>query len=189
MFGMGMVKKSAAREEMGDMESWLVSLSLRFAAEITGTYKEVPQILAATEGLGFVLHALRRETYRADEFRAWDAIFEPAVKQMYQVFATTLSAWSDTELDRPAIARDAENMVSTRNLEYQTLPYLIGAPEDRQTVVYAAARRLAETVEPARRDEAIAAADKIFTRLVEIELPERAAKLERALYGRRFAAA
>jgi hypothetical protein len=189
MFGMGMVKKYAAREEMGDIESWLVGLSLRFAAEVTQEYKEVPQILAATEGLGFVLHALRRETYRADEFRAWDTIFEPSMKQMYQVFATTLSAWSDAELDRATVARDAENMISLRNLEYQTLPYLIGAPDDRQTVVYAAARRLAETVEPARRDEAIATAHKIFTRFVEFELPEQAAKLGRALYGRRAAAA
>jgi hypothetical protein len=187
MFGLGMVRKHAAREEMDNLESWLVGLSLRFAAEITQAYKEVPPILAATEGLSLMLHALRRETYRADEYKAWDGIFEPSMKQMYQLFAMTLSAWSGTDFDRGAVARDAETLISSRSLEYQTLPFLTGAPDDRQSVVYAASRRIGDTVEPAKRDEAIAAAHKILTRFIEVELPDQAAKLEKALYGRRAA--
>jgi hypothetical protein len=187
MFGMGKIKQMAAREEMGDLESWLVGLSLRFATEVTQEFKEMPPILAATEGLAFTIHALRRETYRAQEFRAWDGIFEPSMKQMYQLFAMTLGAWSETELDRSSVARDTENLVSSRNLEYQTLPYLIGAPDDRLAVVHAASRRIAETVDPTRRNEAIAATHKILTRIVEFELPDQAAKLEKTLYGRRAA--
>jgi hypothetical protein len=189
MFGMGKIKQYAAREDMGDLESWLVSLSLRFAAEITSSFKEVPPILAATEGLSFTVHALRRETYRAAEFKAWETIFEPSMKQMFQLFAMTLSAWSGADLDRSNVARDAENHNSTRSLEYQTLPFLIGAPDDRQTVTYAAARRIGDSIEPARREEAIAAAHKILTRIVEFELPDQTAKLEKTLYGRRAAAA
>jgi hypothetical protein len=189
MFGFTMVKKHAVREEMADLESWLVGLSLRFAAEITHSFGDVPQILAATEGLSFILHALRRETYRAHEWRVWDGVFEPSMKQMYQLFAMTLSAWSDREMDRATVARNAENLISTRSLEYQTLPYLIGAPDDRQTVTYAASRRIAETIEPAHRDQAIATAHKILTRFVEFELPEQAEKLQKLLYGRRAIAA
>lgn len=183
MFGMGKIKQMAAREDMDELASWLVGQSLRFAAEITQNFKDVPPILAATEGLAFTGHALRRETYRAQEFKAWDNIFEPTIKQMYQLFAMTLNAWTGGEMDRAQVARDAENMISLRNLEYQTLPFLIGAPEDRQTVTYAAARRIAETVDPAKRDEAIAFAHKVLTRVVEFELPEQAAKLEKTLYG------
>src|ERR1700683_1509505 len=94
MFGMGKMKQYAATEEMGEIESCLVGQSLRFAAEITHAFKDVPQLLAATEGLSFMIHALRRETYRAQEWRAWDGIFAPSIKQMYQLFAMTLSAWT-----------------------------------------------------------------------------------------------
>ena len=80
-------------------------------------------------------------------------------------------------------------MISTRSLEYQTLPYLIGAPDDRQTVTYAASRRIGDTVEPTRREQAIATAHKILTRFVEFELPEQAEKLQKLLYGRRAVAA
>lgn len=189
MFGMGKIKQYAAREELGELESWLVGQSLRFSAEVTQSFKEVAPILAATEGLGFMLHALRRETYRAAEWKAWDHVFEPSMKQMYQLFAMTLSAWTGADLDRSTVARDAENLISSRNLEYQTLPYLIGAPDDRQAVTYAASRRLGDTVEPAKRDELIAAAHKILTRFVEFDLPEQAAKLSKALYGSRAAVA
>jgi hypothetical protein len=162
---------------------------LRFAAEIADAHKEVPPILAATEGLAFVLHALRRETFRASEWKAWDGIFEPSMKTMYQVFAMTISAWSNSDLDRSRMAGDAQAMVSARSLEYQTLPFLDGPPEDRQTVIYAAARRVAECVEPAHRDEVIATATKFFARLVEFELPDQVANLAKALYGRRAVAA
>jgi len=189
MFGMGKIKQMAAREDMEELASWLVGQSLRFAAEITQNFKDIPPILAASEGLGFTINALRRETYRAQEFKAWDNIFEPSMKQMYPLFAMTLSAWTGAEMDRTQVARDAENLVSSRNLEYQTLPFLIGAPEDRQTVTYAAARRIAETADPAKRDEAIAFAHKVLTRVVEFELPEQAARLEKTLYGSSKAAA
>jgi hypothetical protein len=188
MFGMGMIRRNAAREEMSDIESWLVGQSLRFAVEITDANKDVPQILAATEGLAFVLHALRRETYRSHEFKAWDGIFEPAMKNMYQLFAMTISNWSNAEFDRSRLAGDAQAVVSTRSLEYQTLPFLYGPVEDRQTVVYAASRRIAESVEPARRDDVMAAAAKLYSRIVELELPDQVANLSRVLYGRRAAA-
>ena len=80
--------------------------------------------------------------------------------------------------------RPAENLVSSRNLEYQTLPFLYSPVEDRQTVVYAAARRLAECVDPGRRDAVIAAATRLYARIVEFELPDEAAHLSKVLYGR-----
>jgi hypothetical protein len=189
MFGMGTLKRNAAREEMSDIEGWLVSQSLRCAAEITQENKDVPLILAATEGLAFVLHALRRETYRAAEWKAWDVVFEPSMKGMYQLFAMTLNAWSGSDMDRTRLATDVQNLVSTRSLEYQTLPFLSGAPDDRQTVVYAAARRMTDTLEPARRDAVIAQAHKIYSRFVEFDLPEQVANLSKVLYGRRAIAA
>jgi len=189
MFGMGTLKKHAAREEMSDIESWLVGQSLRCAAEITQTNKDLPLILAATESLAFVLHALRRETYRAAEWKAWDVVFEPSMKGMYQLFAMTLSAWSGTDLDRSRLAADVQNLVSTRSLEYQTLPFLAGASDDRQTVIHAAARRITDALEPARREAVIADAYKIYTRFVEFNLPEQVANLSKVLYGRRAIAA
>ncbi|HEX4113920.1 MAG TPA: hypothetical protein VH020_15415 [Stellaceae bacterium] len=170
---------------MSDVESWLIGQSLRFAAEITETHPEVPQILAATEGLAFVLHALRRETFRSSEWKAWDGIFEPLMKNMYQLFAMTISAWSNSDFDRSRLAGDAQALVSARSLEYQTLPFLYGPVEDRQTVIYAAARRIAECVEPARRDDVIAAATRLYARFVEFALPDQVANLAKVLYGRR----
>ncbi|HEY5210363.1 MAG TPA: hypothetical protein VIJ42_13065 [Stellaceae bacterium] len=174
---------------MSDVESWLVGQSLRCAAEITETNKDLPLILAATESLAFVLHALRRETYRAAEWKAWDVVFEPSMKGMYQLFAMTLSAWSGSDLDRARLAADVQNVVSTRSLEYQTLPFLTGAPDDRQTVVHAAARRMTETLESGRRDAVIADAHKIYSRFAEFDLPEPVANLAKILYGRRAIAA
>lgn len=189
MFGMGKIKQYAAREDMSEVESWLVGQSLRFAAELTETHKEVPQILAATEGLAVMLHALRRETYRSAEFKAWDSIFEPSVKQVFPLFAMTLAAWMGVELDRATMARDAETVVSSRNLEYQTLPFLYSPVEDRQTVVWAGSRRLADAIDPARRDDVMATVQKLYARFVEFALPEQVANLSKILYGRSIDAA
>lgn len=189
MFGMNKLKQYVVREDMGEVEGWLVGQSLRFAAELTDTHKEVPQLLAATEGLAVMLHALRRETYRASEFRAWDTIFEPSVKQMYQLFAMTLSAWTGAELDRASMARDAENVVSTRNLEYQTLPFLYSPVEDRQTVVWAGSRRLADAIDPTKRDDVMATVQKLYARFVEFALPDQVTNLSKILYGGRAAVA
>jgi hypothetical protein len=184
----GIVKRMAVnKEELSDVESWLVGQSLRFAAEITGQFKEVPQVLAATEGLSFFLHALRREVFKPSEFKAWDGIFEPAIKQMIQLFAMTVSAWSGADIDRATLAKDVQNMISMRNLEYQTVPFLIGEADDRLTVVFSAGRRLAESVDPERREAVYETVHKILTRVCEGELNEQSAKLEKLLYGRRAA--
>lgn len=185
MFGMGKIKQYAAREDMSEVESWLVGQSLRFAAELVETHKEVPQIFAATEGLAMMLHSLRRETYRAAEFKVWDTIFEPSIKQMYQLFAMTLAAWMGVELDRATMARDAETVVSSRNLEYQTLPFLYSPVEDRQTVVWAGSNRLAELIDPARREDIMATVQKLYARFVEFALPDQVSNLSMVLYGGR----
>ena len=123
----GIVRKIAARQaDLSDVESWLIGNSLRFAAEITGQFKEVPPVMAATEGLSFFLHALRREVFKPTEFRAWESIFEPARKQLLRVFAMTVAGWSNVDLDYNSMVKDIENMTSMRNLEYSTLPFLDG---------------------------------------------------------------
>jgi hypothetical protein len=187
MFGMGMVRRQAAKEEMEEIGSWLIGQSMRFAAEVNGRFKGVSPILAASEGLGFFLHALRRETFRANEWKVWNAVFEPGLKQTLQLFAMTLGAWSETELDRETIGRDVQNLVSSRSLEYQTIPFLSGAPDDRQSVVWSAARRIADAADPAHREEVVALVHELFDRVVTGELPEQVAKLQHALYGRRAA--
>ena len=78
-------------------------------------------------------------------------------------------------------------MISMRNLEYQTVPFLIGEADDRLTVVFSAGRRLAESVDPERREAVYETVHKILTRVCEGELNEQSAKLEKLLYGRRAA--
>ena len=67
MFGMGKIKQMAAREDMDELASWLVGQSLRFAAEITQNFKDVPPILAA---LGTILAFLLMNLEIADYFTA-----------------------------------------------------------------------------------------------------------------------
>jgi len=186
MFGI-VRRMSVNKEELSDVESWLVGSAMRFASEITGQFKEVPQILAATEGLSFFLHALRREVFKPAEFKAWDAIFEPALKQMMQLFAMTVSAWSGSDIDRSNLVKDVQNLISMRNLEYQTLPFLAGEANDRLSVVHTCARRLADSVDPANRDALFQAVHKNLSRAIAMELPEQSARLEKLLYGRRAA--
>jgi hypothetical protein len=187
MFGLEKVRKHVVKEELDEIGSWLIGQSLHFAAEITARFKNVPQILAASEGLAFYLHALRREAFRAEEWRAWNTIFDPALKQTIQLFAITLSDWSEIELDRDTLAKDVQNLISSRNLEYQTLPFLAGAPDDRQSVAWIASRRVADTVEPAHREHAIEVVHQIFCRAAERDLRTQVEKLQRLLYGRRAA--
>jgi hypothetical protein len=187
MFGMEMMRRQLAKEEMEEIGSWLVGQSMRFAADVNGRFKEVPPLLAATEGVSFFLHALRRQAFRSHEWKAWTSIFEPSLKQTIQLFAMTLSAWSGADLDREALARDIQNLVSSRSLEFQTVPFLAGPPEDRQTVVWSASRRIADAIDPVHRDAVIAYVHETYGRIVENELPEQVAKLEKLLYGRRAA--
>jgi len=183
-----MVRKMNAKEELGDIESRLVGRSLRFAAEITERFKEVPKILAATEALGFFMHALKREAFRSNGWKTWEAIVEPAQRQMLHLFALTLSSWADAEIERNGLVKDVQNLVSSRNLEYQTLPFLSGDSSNRQTVVWVASRRVAEAAETEHRPAVIDAVHALLARVVNLELPQQVEKLEKILYGRAKAA-
>ncbi len=183
-----MVRKNT-KEELGDIESWLVGQSLRFAAEITERFQEVPKILAATEALSFFMHALRRETYRSGAWKTWEAVVEPSQRQMLHLFALTLSGWADADIERNALVKDIQNLVSSRSLEYQTLPFLTGHSSDRQTVVWVASRRVAEAVDAEQRPALIETVQGILARAVSFELPQPVEKLEKILYGRAAKAA
>jgi hypothetical protein len=185
--GMGMVWRQVAREEMDEVGSWLVGQSMRLAVETAGRFRDVPPILAASESMAFLMHALRREAFRAGEWRTWSTIFEPAMKQTIQLFATTLATWSEAQLDRETISRDVQYVVSSRSLEYQTVAFLSGPPSDSHTVVWAAARRLADATDPTRRDSVFAFVHQHCRHIVEQELPEQVGKLVKLLYGRRAA--
>jgi hypothetical protein len=182
-FMFNMVRKLNTREDLGDIESWLVGQSLRFAAEITERFKEVPKILAATEALSFFLHALRREAFRSTAWKTWEAIVEPSQKQMLHLFALTLSGWADADIERNSLVKDVQNLVSTRSLEYQTLPFLNGNATDRQTVVWVASRRIAEAAAAEQRPAVIDTVHAILGRAVDRELPQQVEKLEKILYG------
>jgi len=183
MFGIGFGKKAHIKEEIGEIESWIIGHSLQFTAETTRGFPAVPQMLLATEALAFFLHALRRLAYRPNEAKVWMSSFEPSVRQIVQLFAVTLNGWSGADLDPEQLAKDVQNLVSTRNLEYQTLPFLTGNLDDRQTVVCSAARRISEAVDAGERPALIAAIHRNLTRVTEAELALQAEKLELALYG------
>jgi hypothetical protein len=182
------LRRNAIKDDMAEFSSWLIGQSLRCAADISSQIPETPQLLAATEALAFFVHALRREAFRPNQFKVWSNLAEPSLQEMVPLFAMTLSGWSGSELDREAMVKDVQNLISTRNLEYQTLPFLSGKSDDRQAVTTAAVRRIADAVDPARRAAVAKAMHALYAEVVGRELPEQVARLEKLLYGDRAAA-
>ena len=104
------------------------------------------QFVLAMEGMAFFLHSLSRMSFRPNNDKLRETVFDPSVHETARLFGKMFGSLSD-EIDAKAAENCLLDLISKRELEYAQMPSLLGKTEDdRQSAVSAASSTIAESV-------------------------------------------
>lgn len=121
----------------------------RVFTEVSKNYRpfsHVDQIYTSIEGLSFFVHCVNRVCYRPNDDTLRQKLFDPTVISIVELFATIIHSQSQ-DVNQEEVQSDLIALLSEREMQYASLPSVIGRDEnDKQCVWQVAGSIIAQSI-------------------------------------------
>jgi hypothetical protein len=176
MFGLS--KRERAERWLKEIHAWIVGQSLVRAADFEGQN----QTGVAIEACGFFLHAVSRLSFRANDEKLREFVFDSSVHQMVTTFSEMLGKM-DSQLNLRTLETDLLDLFNAREREYGRARRLLSDKfNDRESAHWLAAFRVAQITDIPENDIRVyAVATSLMESLVAMNLARRIEAIEKCL--------